>query len=189
VLNDLSTLAVENRVLAELGDFYSGETRRIVVTIDVPAMGALGLEQVATLTLTFVELATLEQHTVTLPVSVNVVPQDVAKGRVAKPEVAREKLFLETQSAKREVEAALRDGDVEAARSRLNAAKGILSAEDTSLLDAQLLGEIEWLGDTALMVGSESPDYLSRRLSSDRSRKSRGFKSRTQGGEVVSDGE
>ena len=189
VLNDLSTMAVENGVLAELGDFYSGETRRIVVTIDVPAMAALGLEQVATLTLTYVELATLEQHTVTLPVSVNVVPQDVAKGRVAKPEVSREKLFLETQSAKREVEEALRNGDVEAARSRLSAAKGILSAEDRSLLDAQLLGEIEWLGDTELMVGSENPDYLSRRLSSDRSRKSRGYKSRTQGGEVVSGGE
>ena len=85
VLNDLSTIAVEHGVLAEFGDFYSGESRRILVTIDVPEMAALGLQQVATLTLTYVELATLEQHTVTLPVSVNVVPQDVAKGRVAKP--------------------------------------------------------------------------------------------------------
>ena len=189
VLNDLSTIAVEHGVLAELGDFYSGESRRILVTIDVPEMAALGLQQVATLTLTYVELATLEQHTVTLPVSVNVVPQDVAKGRVAKPEVAREKLFLETQSAKRDIEVALRDGDVEAARERLSAARRILSAEGASRVDDQLLGEIEWLGDTELMVGSESPDYLSRRLSSDRSRKSRGYKSRTQGGEVISDAE
>ena len=65
----------------------------------------------------------------------------------------------------------------------------MLNAEDASTLDARLLGEIEWLGDTELMVGSESPDYLSRRLSSDRSRKSRGYKSRTQGGEVISDAE
>ena len=36
VLNDLSTIAVEHGALAELGDFYSGESRRILVTIDVP---------------------------------------------------------------------------------------------------------------------------------------------------------
>lgn len=187
VLNDLSTMAVETGVLAELGDFYSGESRRIVMTIDVPAMAALGLAQIATLTLTYVELATLEQHTVTLPVSVNVVPFDIARGRVAKPEVKREKLFLETQSAKRAIEAALRDGDYETARTKLSEASGVLSSEDSSMLDGQLLSELAWLGDTELMVGSESAEYLTRRVSSDRSRKSRGYKTRTQGGEVVSD--
>ena len=187
VLNDLSTMAVETGVLAELGDFYTGESRRIVRTIDVPAMAALGLAQIATLTLTYVELATLEQHTVTLPVSVNVVPFDIAQGRVAKPEVKREKLFLETQSAKRTIESALREGDYETARTKLSEASGVLSSEDASMLDGQLLSELEWLGDTELMVGSESAEYLTRRVSSDRSRKSRGFKTRTQGGEVDSD--
>lgn len=184
VLNDLSTSAVETGVLAELGDFYAGESRRIVLTIDVPAMAALGLAQGAVLTVTYVELATLEQHTVTLPVSVNVVPFDVAQGRVPKPEVTREKLFLATQTAKRDVEAALREGDYDTARAKLAEASDILNAHDVELLDDQLNSESLWLGETSEMLESEGADYLSRRVSSDRSRKSRGYKSREQGGEI-----
>ncbi|MFA7267135.1 MAG: VWA domain-containing protein [Candidatus Nanopelagicales bacterium] len=188
VLNDLSTVAVENGVLAELGDFYSGESRRLVITMDVPAMAALGLAQVANLTLTYVELATLEQHTVALPVSVNVVPGDVAAGRVPKPEVTREKLFLQTQIAKRDIETSLRDGDVEGARTRLGAATNRLYAPGAPPLDVQLSDELAWLGATEKLVETQSSEYLSRRVAADRSRKSRGYKSRTQGGEVV-DGE
>ncbi|MGB3675445.1 MAG: VWA domain-containing protein [Candidatus Nanopelagicales bacterium] len=188
VLNDLSTMAVESGVLAELGDFYSGESRRLVVTIEVPAMAALGLAQVAMLTLTYVELATLEQHTVALPVSVNVVPGDIAAGRVPKPDVTQEKLFLQTQNAKRDIETSLRDGDLDGARTRLGAATNRLYAPGAPPLDGQLSDELAWLDATEKLVASESADYLSRRVSADRSRKSRGYKSRTQGGEVV-DGE
>ena len=42
----------------------------------------------------------------------NVVPADVAAGRVASAEVQRERLLLEAQKAKRESEKALRDGDL-----------------------------------------------------------------------------
>ena len=95
-------------MLAELGDFYSGETRKVTVTIDVPAMAALGLAQVATLTVRYVELATLAEHTMTVPVSVNVVPADVAAGRVPNPVVEQEKLLQQTQVDKRRAEQALR---------------------------------------------------------------------------------
>jgi Ca-activated chloride channel family protein len=47
VLNDLPAQAVDGAVLVELGDFYCGEQRRLLFKIDVPAMAALGLAQVA----------------------------------------------------------------------------------------------------------------------------------------------
>ena len=93
ILNDLPSHAVTGGIMVELGDFYSGETRKLLIELTIPAMAALGLAQVAGLTLTYVELPALEQHTVTLPVSVNVVPADLAAGRVPAPEVEREKLL------------------------------------------------------------------------------------------------
>lgn len=150
----------------------------------VRPFAALGLAEIAMLTLTYVELAPLTEHTVKLPVSVNVVPFDVAQRRVAKPEVAWERLFLETQTAKRDVETSLRDGDVEGARAKLSAVSARLSSEDAATLDAQLREEVEWLGQTEQLLDVEGADYLSKRLSSDRSRKSRGYKSRRQGGEI-----
>jgi Ca-activated chloride channel family protein len=46
----------------------------------VPAMAALGVAQVATLELRYVELPALREQLVTIPVSVNVVPGDEASG-------------------------------------------------------------------------------------------------------------
>jgi Ca-activated chloride channel family protein len=192
ILNDVVANRVEGGILVELGDFYAGEQRRITCTIDVPAMAALGLAQVATLTLTHVEVATLEQHVVTLPVTVNIVPLDVARGRVASPEVTREKLFLAAQSAKRSVEEALRSGDVPTARARLASASELLTSADMDELGAELASEVDWLNATAGMlddsVAGAPPDiaYTSRRVSSDRTRKSRGYKTRSQGGETTS---
>ena len=87
-------------------------------------MAALGLAQVATVTLTWVEIPTLEEHTVTIPVSVNVVPADVAKGRVPAPIVEREKLFLAAQRAKKSAEEALDRGDLAGAGTMLDDAMG-----------------------------------------------------------------
>ena len=191
ILNDLHCQRIEGGILVELGDFYSGEQRRLTITIDIPAMAALGLAQIATLTLAYVELATLEQHTVTLPVSVNVVPLDVARGRVALPEVVREKLFLTAQHAKRDVEAALHSGDLDTARTHLTGVEATLGGQDPELLDEQLLAELQWLGRTRDMLNEPQADidaaYMSRRVSADRARKSHGYKSRQQGGEVSSE--
>ncbi len=192
ILNDVVANRVEGGILVELGDFYAGEQRKITCTIEVPAMAALGLAQVATLTLTHVEVATLEQHVVTLPVTVNVVPLDVARGRVASPEVTREKLFLAAQNAKRSVEEALRSGDLQTARDRLASASALLTSAEVGELGAELASEIDWLDHTAGMlddsVAGAPADiaYTSRHISSDRAHKSRGYKSRTQGGETTS---
>lgn len=185
VLNDLPTHVVENGIQAELGDFYSGERRRLLVTIGVPVIPALGLATVADLTLTYVQLPELEQHVVTIPVAVNVVPADLAADRVPKPEVERERLLLEVQRAKEVSEEALRYGDLTSAAASLHAASSRLAAAPPSLVDDELRDEADWLTASADMVSDGDVDRSSRRLRSDRLRKSRGHKSRRQGGEVT----
>ena len=194
IYNDVASHRVERGIMVELGDFYSGEQRRLTFGIEVPAMAALGLAQVATLIFTHVEVATLEQHVVTLPVSVNVVPGDVAAGRVPSPVVSQEKLFLAAQRAKKAVEEDLRSGDVSAARRSLANAAFILSAADLNDLGADLSAEMSWIQQTEGILtaaASGAPDdvaYAAKHVTSDRTRKARGFKTRTQGGVTRDDG-
>jgi Ca-activated chloride channel family protein len=185
VLNELPTNAVDGGVMAELGDFYSGETRKLLIEFSVPAMAALGLATVAEMTLGYVELPTLQQHTVTLPVSVNVVPADVAANRVPAPEVHREKLLLSAQKAKQDSEDALARGDYSAARSSLDLASASFAALPDEFRDDEVVGEIAWLTETRDGLADWDPQYSSKRLRSERTRKSRGYKDRNQGGEVV----
>ncbi len=184
VLNELPCNAVAGGVMVELGDFYSGEKRSMLIELTIPAMAALGLAQVAELTLTHVELPALEQHTVTLPVSVNVVPADLAAGRVPAPEVEREKLLLSAQKAKKASEDALARGDLDAARSSLDGAAGAFLAAPAGVMDDEVAAELGWLTSTSRGMGAWDAAYSSKRLRSDRTRKSRGYKTREQGGEI-----
>ena len=128
VWNDLPSHAIEGGVVAELGDLWAGEERKLLVTLAVPAMPSLGLAQVATLELTYVALPELEEQTVTLPLHVNVVPGDQAAGRVPDPKVRTELVFQRAQQAKRRAAEALGAGDVQAARAAYRAAAADIAA-------------------------------------------------------------
>lgn len=123
VVNDLPANAVDDGLLIELGSFYAEETRKLVLTFDVPAVAALGLTEVATLTFTYVELPTLVQHTVTVPVHVNVVPGDQAAGRVPDPVVRTELVYLRAQQAKRRASNLLTNGESDAALKEIRQAQ------------------------------------------------------------------
>ena len=69
------------------------------------------MAQVAELELRYVTIPGLVEETVTLPVSVNVVPGDQAAGRVANPKVRQELAFQQVQKAKREAADAIARGD------------------------------------------------------------------------------
>jgi Ca-activated chloride channel family protein len=144
------------------------------------SIGATG-----TLTLTYVELPSLHQHTVTLPVSVNVVPADVAAGRVPNPDVQREMLVLQTQRAKRQAEQALHSGDVDTAGAILSDAHASLAQAPAHLHDGALAAESQWLESTQRTLRERDAAYNVKRLRSDHSRKSRGYTTRAQGGEVA----
>ena len=57
VINDLSVAALSDGIMIELGAFYAGETRKLIMTFDVPGIPALGLAEVATLTFGYVTAA------------------------------------------------------------------------------------------------------------------------------------
>ena len=76
--------------MIELGALLRRRDPQADLTFDVPGIPALGLAEVATLEFGYVELPALEQHTVTLPLHVNVVPGDQAAGRIPDPVVRTE---------------------------------------------------------------------------------------------------
>ena len=110
VWNDLPGHATDDGIMLEIGDLYGGEERKLVLTFDVPSMAALGLAKIADVTLKWVALPALEEHTVDLPVFVNVVPGDAAAGRVPDPVVRSELAFQQAQRTKRDAAQALREG-------------------------------------------------------------------------------
>lgn len=141
VLNDLPVVGLPDGAMLELGSFYAGETRRLLIRLHVPGIAALGLAQVATLEFTHVALPDLVQHTTTLPIQVNVVPGDQAAGRVPDPEVRSEVLFQESQRAKRESSKLLSKGRVGDASSMLRQSSADLRAATFGLPDAYV-GEL-----------------------------------------------
>lgn len=183
VLNDLPSQAVNSGVMVELGDFYSGETRRLLVTLGIPGMAGLGLAQVAHLELNYVSVPDLHANTVTLPISVNVVPQDIARGRVPDAEVSKEKLILDAQASKQSSEQALRRGDIDTARDDLSRTLNALREAESLAPAAELQAEIEFLVGSLNDLEYRDAAYTTRKLGADRAKKSRGYRERAQGGE------
>ena len=125
--NDLPAQQVgQGQVMVELGDLYAEEERKLLLRLRVPALAALGLAQVATLELQYVELPGLIEHTVKLPISVNVVPGDEAGVRMPDPTVRSEVLFQEAQASKKAASEAFERGDLATGRSMLDDARGRL---------------------------------------------------------------
>jgi Ca-activated chloride channel family protein len=118
----------DSSVMVELGDFWAGETRKLLLRFAIPAVAALGLATVAGLVFTYVELPSLDSHTVTVPVAVNVVPGDEAAGRIPNPTVTTEVAFQQAQDAKRRASDALRHGDAVTASELLRHAGASLRA-------------------------------------------------------------
>ncbi len=168
--------------VVQLGDLYSGENRRFVIDIPVPALAALGLCTIADITVEYLDLAARNEVSVSMPVNVNVVPGDVAAGRVADPIVRAERLILEAQSAKTEAVEELKSGKVKEASSRLKGTAEKLrreaslipvtddrSAESLAIIRAEA-DEIDTLAETAI---NEDIFYSSKRMTESYSRKTR----------------
>ncbi|WP_436520685.1 vWA domain-containing protein [Actinoplanes sp. HUAS TT8] len=184
VVNELPARPVDDGLLVELGGFYADETRKLVLTFDVPAVAALGLTEVATLTFTYVELPALAQHTVTVPVHVNVVPGDRAAGRVPDPVVRTELVYLRAQQAKRRASELLDRGDSEAALKELRQARAEIAGaqgDAPEALAADLAEEVATLDylerETEHGSASRAGKYMS--ASSQRRLQKRGRKDET----------
>ena len=168
--------------VVQLGDLYSGENRRFVIDIPVPAMASLGLAHIADITIEYLDLAERQEISVNMPVNVNVVPGDVAAGRVSDPIVRAERLILEAQSAKALAVEELRSGKTKDASNRLKGTAENLrreaslipvtddrSAESLEIIRAEA-NEIDALAQTA---EHEDVFYSSKRMTESYSRKTR----------------
>lgn len=155
----------DGKVMIELGDLYAGEQRKLLLRLQVPALESLGLAEVARLELQYVELPGLLEHTVSLPISVNVVPGDQAAGRVADPTVRSEVLFQEAQDAKRKASEAFERGDLGAARASLASSVSFLD-EATGMAAPGMLPDLEAERDVVTGMSSlaeeRSASYMSK---------------------------
>ena len=176
VVNDMPSTRTPDGVLIELGAFHSGEKRRLVITFDVPGIPALGLAQVASLEFTWVELPAMRQHTVTVPVHVNVLPGDQAAGRIPDAEVRTELAFLRTQQVKREAADSLSRGDVAGGLARLRSAQQLLSEASPAAPATMAHDLVDDLGVLTAMIEDTRGGHANRaakRLSADTTAKSR----------------
>ncbi len=176
VVNELTSVPTDDGVQIELGAFYAGEVRRLVITFDVPRIATLGLAQIADLDFTWVELPALVQHSVTVPVHVNVVPGDQAACRIPDPTVRTELAFLRTQQAKRAAAERMSRGDAGGAMAEMLAAGSMLRTAMASAPMAMMSDLSEDLATIDQLTTEAASGDLSRAakaLSADTSRKSR----------------
>lgn len=102
--------SVGTSVMAEFGDLWPGESRHLICSFDVPAIEELGLEQIAELELRYVALPDFDEQTVTIPIHVNVAPDDHTAGRIPSPGVHIEPVHQQVGDAKRRAADASRHG-------------------------------------------------------------------------------
>ena len=175
--------------VVQLGDLYSGENRRFVIDMPVPGIASLGLCKIADITVEYLDLAARQEISVTMPVNVNVVPGDVAAGRIPDPIVRAERLILEAQTAKSLAVEELRNGKTKEASGRLKGTAATLrreaslipvtddrSAESLAIIRAEA-DEIDSLANT---VEEEEILYASKRMTESYSRKTRSRNVRNQ---------
>lgn len=176
LFNDLPAITIDGGFMVELGDFYSGEQRKLLLTIDVPAMAALGLARVCELELQWVDIATLDSHTVTIPVHVNVVPGDQAAGRIPNATVRTELAFQSAQRAKRQAADALRRGDVDAASRAYDDAGQTLKSfavEAAPAMASEIAAEADLLLDLSERARFEDASRMAKFSEADRHLKER----------------
>jgi len=173
--------------VVQLGDLYSGENRRFVINIQVPGIAALGLCKIADITIEYLDLGQRQEISVTMPVNVNVVPGDVAAGRISDPIVRAERLILEAQTAKSLAVEELRSGKIKEASGRLKGTAANLrreaslipvtdeqSAESLALIKAEA-EEIDTLAQSAEF---DDALYSTKRMTESYSRSTRSRKAR-----------
>ena len=171
----------------QLGDLYAGENRRFMIDIEVPGIKALGLCQIAEITIEYLNLADRQEISVTTPINVNVVPGDQAAGRIANPVIRAERLIIAAQSEKATAIEELRSGNSKDASARLlktvaklRSEASLIPVTDEASAESLILirSEADEIEKLAEMAKNEDVAYSSKRLTEDFSRKTRARKER-----------
>jgi Ca-activated chloride channel family protein len=182
ILNTLPSVAGPDGIIVDLGDFFSGESRRVVLRFDVPAVADLGLLTIADLEFRHVEVPAFVEHVVRIPIAVNVLPGDEAAGRLRDADVTQEALLLEVQQSKKDATDALERGDIDAARSAFNAAIGCLATIQAP--GEAIASELAWFTSSIDTLESRDGVYNRKRFMSSMNRTSNARRHRKESGEM-----
>jgi Ca-activated chloride channel family protein len=141
VLNDYPAAPVDGGVRLALGDAYAGERRRVVLSLHLPHLATLGALCVADLVLRYVAVGErIAEHTLTVPVAVNLVAADETAAAQPDLEVREEVLVLAAAQARREAIRLADKGDLAGAAELLSAQASTLRlAQDAMPSSASLL--------------------------------------------------
>ncbi|CAN2243399.1 von Willebrand factor, type A [actinobacterium SCGC AAA044-D11] len=185
-------------IVVQLGDFYAGENRRFMIDFAVPGMAALGLTTIAQVTLEYLNLSDMKDFSVEMPIQVNVVPDDIAKGRTANPIVRAERMVLSAQSEKALANEELLQGNVKDAATRLkNSASNLLreaanitASDERSLESLQIIRtEADEMERLATYAEQEEAEFSIKRNMESFSRNSRARKLRPDPNAKLENGE
>ncbi len=145
VLNEYPATPVPGGVQVALGDAYGGERRRLVFTLHLPHLAALGPAKVAELAVRYVTVGDeIAEHTLTLPVAANLVSAAEAAAAGPDLEVQEEVLVLKAARARDEAIRLADSGRHDEARAvlattaaELRATGSALGPEQAAVLEAE----------------------------------------------------
>ena len=170
VRHDVPNWADERSIVVSLGDLYAGEQRRILVQLGVEAVRELGTRTIADIQVQFTTAADFAEHRITMPLVVNVVPGDEARGAVPNPVVEVERLKVEVDEAKNLALESLRNSDSAGAQQAIADAVRTVSAKqaEAAAIDptvaARLDDTLEELRDFELSFRYESEVHVSKMM-------------------------
>jgi Ca-activated chloride channel family protein len=144
VLNEYPQVPVAGGVQVALGDAYGGDRRRVVLALHVPRLAELGVARIAELVVRYVSVGDeVAEHTLTVPVAVNLVSADEAAASSPDLEVTEEVLVLKAARARDDAIRLADAGDFDEAQRTLAKTERHLRAAgmnaEADALDAQRL--------------------------------------------------
>lgn len=188
VLHDLPHWIDGDALVINVGDLFSGEERKVMFTLSVPALEDQGTSVVADVVLEYTELPDMAEHSVGLPIAINVVPGDEARNRIPNPVVEVERLMADIDSRKRDVSSHLRSGSIADAQRTLAGAIKDLNDKRSEIktrgADASLSVRLDEAAHDLLKLAGdvqrEDADYASKSVMHSLNATSRGRKVRGQ---------
>lgn len=188
VLHDLPHWIDGDALVINVGDLFSGEERKVMFTLSVPALEDQGTSVVADVVLEYTELPAMAEHSVGLPIAVNVVPGDEARNRIPNPVVEVERLMTDIDARKRSVSSSLRTGQIADAQRTLAGAIKDLNDKRTEIktrgADASLSARLDEAAHDLLKLAGdvqrEDADYAGKSVMHSLNATSRGRKVRGQ---------
>ena len=158
ILNDFPHVEVPGGVQVQLGDAYGEERRRVVFSLHVPRLAELGVKKVAEVVVRYVSVGdSVEAHTLTLPIAVNLVSADAAAVGGVDAEVTEEVVILMSARAKEEARKMADQGDFDGAKEHLrHAAEDLRKTAAGSAHAEELLAHAETLEGHSRTLAPES---------------------------------